>query len=131
MLDFIRGGRRFAGYRKRFIAHQFRFVRRYRDALTREQKLLANIAAAAIMAPTAVLGPGGLFHKPVKRTHVSSTEILDCVYKPRLPVAERYRHYFEPTNIINAAGELNDAVAEDVMANRFREPLQAEAVQVQ
>jgi hypothetical protein len=131
VLDFIRGGRRFAGYRRRFVAHQFSFIRRYRDALTREQKVLANIAAAAIMAPTAVLGPGGLFHKPVKRTHVSTTEILDCVYTPRLPVAERYRHYFEPTNIVNAAGELNDAVAEDVMANRFREPLQAEAVQVQ
>jgi radical SAM superfamily enzyme YgiQ (UPF0313 family) len=130
VLEFIRGGRRFAGYRRRFVAHQYRFLRRYREVLTREQKLLANIAAAAILAPTAVLGPGALFRRQAPRTHLSSTERLDCVYTPRLPVAERYRHYFRPTNIINRAGELNEAVAEDVMANRFRVPLRAEAVRV-
>ena len=131
VLDFIRRGLRFAGYRKRFIAHQLKFNKRYASSLNRDQLLLSNIAAAAVMAPTAVLGPGAIFHKKVTRTNISTTEVLDSVYTPCLPVAEAYRHYFEPTNIINADGELNQLIAEDVMAQRAREPLQAEVVELQ
>lgn len=131
VLDFIRTGRRFAGYRKRFISHQLKFNKRYKHSLNRDQKLLANIAAAAILAPTAVLGPGAVFHKKVARTNLSTTEILDCVYTPRLPVAEAYRHYFNPTNIVNADGELNELVAEDVMAQRSRAPVASEVLEVQ
>ena len=51
---------------------------------------------------------------------MSTTEILDCVYTPCLPVADQYSDYFTPTNIINRAGELNDQIANDVMATRHR-----------
>lgn len=119
-LDFVKRGRRFAGYRSRFMKHQMQFLRRYRHSLNRDQKLLSLIAAAAILAPTAVLGPGAIFRKKQSRTHLSTTEVQDCVYTPCLPVDEKYRHYFEPTNLINAHGELNEAIAEDAMAQRHR-----------
>jgi hypothetical protein len=53
---------------------------------------------------------------------------VDAVYTPRLPVAERYRDWFEPTRITLANGELNPALEEDALATRFRrnqkEPLE-------
>lgn len=129
VIDFIRGGRRFAGYRGRFLRHQARFLRRYRHSLNRDQMLLSSLATAAIMAPTAVLGPGAALRPKVKRTHVSTTEVLDGVYAPRLPVAERYRHYFNPTNLVDWGGEINPAVAEDVLPP-VRRQATAEVVQL-
>jgi radical SAM superfamily enzyme YgiQ (UPF0313 family) len=125
VLDFVRHGRRFGGYRRRFLAHQAKFNRRYKDTLNRDQKILSNLSAAAILAPTAVLGPGAMLRRRATRTHLSTTEVLDSVYTPCLPVADQYRHYFVPTNIVNANGELNEAVAEDVMATRGRPEIQA------
>ncbi|MEP1472303.1 MAG: radical SAM protein [Halieaceae bacterium] len=119
-LDFIKRGRRFAGYRKRFLVHQAKFLKRYSKSLNRDQKLLSSIAAAAIMAPTAVLGPGAIFRKKIERTHLSTTDVLDDIYKPCRPVADKYRHYFQPTNLVNAHGELNEDIAEDAMATRHR-----------
>ena len=49
-----------------------------------------------------------------------TTERLDAVYTPRLPVAERYRGWFEPTRVTLANGELNPALAEDAMAKPKR-----------
>ena len=119
-LEFVKRGRRFAGYRGRFLRHQIKFLRRYRHSLNRDQKLLSSIAAAAILAPTAVLGPGAVFRKKQTRTHLSTTEVQDCVYTPCLPVDEKYRHYFQPTNLIDQDGELNEALADDAMATRQR-----------
>ena len=119
-VDFVKRGRRFAGYRKRFMSHQVKFLRRYNDALNRDQKLLSLIASAAIMAPTAVLGPGAILRKKIPRTHISTTEFQDAVYTPCRPVDEKYRHYFNPTNLVNEHGELNEAIAEDAMATRHR-----------
>ena len=82
------------------------------------------------MAPTAVLGPGAIFRKKLKRTYLSTTEIQDSVYTPCLPVAEKYSHYFEPTNLINQHGELNAAIADDAMATRHRNLSEPQAVQV-
>ena len=127
-LDFVRRGRRFAGYRSRFMRHQARFLKRYSGTLNRDQKLLSLIAAAAILAPTAVLGPGAVFRKKIQRTHLSTTEVLDDIYTPRLPVADKYKHYFEPTNLVNHGGELNEALAEDAMATRHRKTSDADNV---
>ncbi|WP_116368814.1 B12-binding domain-containing radical SAM protein [Parahaliea mediterranea] len=115
VVDFIRSGRRFAGFRGRFLRHQAKFLKRYRHSLNRDQMLLSSIATAAIMAPTAVLGPGAILRRKVQRTHVSTTEVLDSVYTPRLPVAEAYRHYFLPTNLVDWGGEVNPALADDVL----------------
>ncbi len=118
VLDFVRNGKRFGGYRKRFIAHQWRFDRRYRKALKFDQRLLANLSAAAILAPSKVLSPGSVFTRKTARTHLSTTEVLDAVYTPRLPVARALRHYFEPTRITDDRGVLNEKIAEDLMGKR-------------
>jgi hypothetical protein len=120
VLDFIRRGRHFAGYRRRFFLHQLKFLKRYADSLNRHQKILYSLTAATILAPTALMDPLGVFKRKRPRTHLSSSEILDPVYTPCLPVAEKYRHYFEPTNIIDGQGALNPAIAEDVMARPRR-----------
>ena len=41
------------------------------------------------------------------RTHVSTTDRLDCVYTPVLPVAAEFRSYFEPTAITTPVGDLH------------------------
>ena len=108
-----------------------KFLRRYADSLNGDQKIVSLIVAAAIMAPTAVLGPGAILRKKIPRTNVSTTELQDCVYTPCLPVDEKYRSYFEPTNLINSHGELNDAIAVDAMASRHRRLVETGAVEME
>jgi hypothetical protein len=120
VLDFVRRGRHFAGYRRRFMSHQLKFLRRYAGALNLHQKILYSLTAATILAPTALMDPLGVFKRKRPRTHLSSNEILDPVYTPCLPVAEKYRHYFKPTNIIDGQGVLNPDVADDVLARPGR-----------
>ena len=59
-----------------------------------------------------------MFVRKRPRTHVSSTERLDDVYVPRLHVDNRYRHYFDPTTIVDANGELNVQLAPDVLGSQ-------------
>ncbi len=120
VVHFIRNGRNFRGYRRRFMQHQAKFLWRYRHALDRNQLLLSALTGAAILAPGSFSSPGAVFKRKAPRTHVSTTERLDAIYTPRLPVAEKYRHYFEPTRITLANGEVNPALAEDALATRFR-----------
>ena len=56
--------------------------KRYAPSLNRDQLLVSNMAAAAVMAPTAVLGPVAIFPKKVASTNISTTEVLDSVYTP-------------------------------------------------
>jgi hypothetical protein len=120
VVHFIRNGRNFRGYRARFLKHQARFLWHYRHALGRDQMLLSSLTAAAILAPGSFSSPGALFVRKGKRTNVAGTERLDAVYTPRLPVDEKYRSWFEPTRILDAAGQLNPDIAEDALATRYR-----------
>jgi len=120
VVHFIRNGRNFRGYRKRFLKHQAKFLWRYRHALGRDQMLLSSLTAAAILAPGSFSSPGAIFVRKGKRTHVSGTERLDAVYTPRLPVHSRYETWFQPTRIIEANGELNPLLAEDALATRYK-----------
>ena len=120
VVRFIRTGKNFRYDRKRAIAHQYAFLKRYRDSLSFDHKLVATLSMAAILFPGHFSSPGSVFTRFHARTHVSTTDRLDIVYTPRLRVDERYRHYFEPTVIVNAGGELNPRVADDALDTRFR-----------
>ncbi|MBV8208020.1 MAG: cobalamin-dependent protein [Acidobacteria bacterium] len=48
------------------------------------------------------------------RTFISTTEILDPVYRPALPIEPRYQHYFRPTMLTLPNGELNEELAADL-----------------
>jgi hypothetical protein len=65
------------------------------------------------MAPlSAIMGRRG---RP--RTHVSTTEILDAAYTPAFPVAYRYKDYFKPTKITDAAGNLVEDIADQLLGS--------------
>ncbi|MGB0621520.1 MAG: B12-binding domain-containing radical SAM protein [Myxococcota bacterium] len=122
VVGFIRRGKNFRGYRRRVFDHQRAFLARYRDSLSWDQKFVSNLGMGAILFPGNFSSPKSLFVRKRERTHVSTTERLDEVYSPRLPVAARYRSYFEPTALIDANGELNPKLAEDALDTRFENP---------
>jgi hypothetical protein len=84
--------------------------------------LLSSLTAAAILAPGSFSSPGAMFIRKGKRTNVSTTERIDAVYQPCLPVDTRYESWFRPTRITLANGELNPLLEEDAMATRYRNP---------
>ncbi len=120
VVHFVRNGRNFRGYRKRFLKHQAKFLWHYRKSLGRDQILLSSLTAAAILAPGSFSSPGAMFVRKGPRTNVSTTERLDAVYQPCLPVDARYQSYFEPTRITDAEGALNPLIEEDALATRYK-----------
>ncbi len=120
-VQFVRQGRNFRGYRKRFIQHHAQFLWRYRRALSRDQLLIAALTGVAILAPGSFSSPGALLKRKTPRTHVSTTDRLDPVYTPRLRVDSRYEHYFQPTRITESTGEINPALADDALSKRFKQ----------
>lgn len=120
VVHFVRNGRNFRGYRWRFLKHQAKFLWRYHKSLDRNQLLLSSLTAAAILAPGSFSSPGALLRRKQPRTNVSSTDRLDAVYTPCLPVAGQYLNHFQPTRITLANGELNPLLEADLLASRFR-----------
>lgn len=120
VVHFIRNGRNFRGYRRRFLQHQAKFLWRYRHSLGRDHMLLSSLTAAAILAPGSFSSPGALFVRKGKRTNVSTTERLDAVYTPRLNVNSRYESWFQPTRITDANGALNPLLETDALATRHK-----------
>ena len=120
VVHFVRNGRNFRGYRARFLKHQAKFLWRYRHSLGRDHMLLSSLTAAAILAPGSFSSPGAIFKRKGKRSNVSTTERLDAVYTPRLPVESRYESWFQPTRITLANGELNPLLEEDALATRYK-----------
>jgi radical SAM superfamily enzyme YgiQ (UPF0313 family) len=120
VVHFVRNGRNFRGYRRRFLQHQAKFLWRYRHSLDRNQKLLSSLTAAAILAPGSFSSPGALFKRKGPRTNVSTTDRLDAIYTPRLAVASQYEHYFQPTQLTLANGEINPLLETDALASRFK-----------
>lgn len=119
-VDFVRNGRNFRNYKRRFIQHHAKFLWKYRHALNRDQLLIAALTGVAIMAPGSFSSPGAIFKKKNPRTNVSTTDRLDPVYTPCLPVDSQYEHYFQATRITEANGELNSLIADDALATRYR-----------
>jgi len=122
VVGFIRGGKNLRGHRRRVMQHQREHIARYRDSLSLDQKIVSNLAVAAILFPGQFSSPKSLFVKKRPRTHVSTTDRLDDVYTPRLRVDSRWAHHFEPTVLVGASGELNPKIAEDALDTRFRNP---------
>jgi hypothetical protein len=120
VVHFIRNGRNFRGYRKRFLKHQAQFLWHYRRSLSPFAMTVSSLTALAILAPGSFSSPGAIFVQKGKRTHVSTTERLDAVYTPRLPVDSRYRSHFEPTWITDDEGVLNPLLEEDALATKFK-----------
>jgi hopanoid C-2 methylase len=106
------------GYRRRHLRRQARFVWRNRRTLSAEQMLVSNVILFSILTPGPLWSPSLLFHRRF-RTHVSSTDRLDTVYAPFMRVASGFAEHFRPTTVTDAAGELNPALGDDLLAARY------------
>ncbi|PWT89934.1 MAG: hypothetical protein C5B55_10505 [Blastocatellia bacterium] len=97
------------GYRGRVIKHSCQFLKMYRSRLTKMQLMFSLTNAALLCAyslatsPTQLAAPSA---KGRRRTHVSTTEVLDGVYTPAFRVDSRYEHFFKPTMVTDEAGKL-------------------------
>ncbi|MGH7887514.1 MAG: hypothetical protein ACREPG_06590, partial [Candidatus Binatia bacterium] len=113
---FIRQMISLRGYRANLLRHSFGFMRRYGARLNRFQMAMALGNAALLCADTAVTAPASLLRRGQPRTHLTTTECIDDVYRPAFPVADKFAHYFTPTRITDDRGALTEAVASDLLA---------------
>lgn len=118
--EFIGRIKYFHGFRSAIARHQARFLQRYRRSLRPVQWLFSSTSMLSLFSPSTVSNPRNLLLRKHPRTHVSTTDRLDCVYQPSRPVAPAFEHYFAPTAITNPAGELNDELIDDVMDVRYK-----------
>ncbi|HXT69921.1 MAG TPA: radical SAM protein [Vicinamibacterales bacterium] len=116
----IRRLKYFHGFRQALVRHQARFLWRYRHCLTATQKLVSSASMASLYSPSAFADPRNVLVRKQARTHVSTTDRLDCVYTPRLPVDARYVHHFQPTPITTIGGELSADTADDLLDARYQ-----------
>jgi len=118
---FLSTGKHFRGYTRRLVAHQSRFLWRYRKSFRAMQSIASSLCVGSLVAPTQVSNPRYALWRAPPRTHISSTERLDPVYQPQRRVDAAYRSFFEPTMVTDPAGELNEALADDLLAERYRQ----------
>ena len=116
VVDFIRHMVRLRGYRANLLRHSFGFMRRYGARLNSFQMAMALGNGALLCADTAVTAPASLLGRGKPRTHLTTTEFTDDVYRPAFPVAGKFADYFTPTRITDERGELTEAVASDLLA---------------
>jgi radical SAM superfamily enzyme YgiQ (UPF0313 family) len=116
---FIATAKNFRGYGPRHLRRQLRFLWRYRKSLSVPQALVSSIIFLSILAPAAVSNPRTLLARRRPRTHISTTDRLDDVYRPVRRVASAFEGWFRPTTITDDAGALNPALADDLLATRF------------
>jgi hypothetical protein len=117
---FLRNGKNLRGHRAPFVRHQLRMLRRYRTHLSATQKAVSWLTLGSIMSPQALSNTRYLLKRRRQRTHVSTTDRLDVVYTPRFPVDPQYEGYFQPTQVTNMAGHLNETIVEDLLDTRYR-----------
>ena len=120
LAGFIRRVKYFHGFRQAIVRHQARFLWHYRRSLRPVQSLLSSMSMLSLFSPSTVSNPRNLLVRKSWRTHVSTTDRLDCVYRPRRPVGPDYERYFEPTAITDSAGEIHGDVLDDVLDVRYQ-----------
>jgi hypothetical protein len=100
------------GYRKRLLRHVAGFVRRYHRKLSPYPLAVAVGHALNLSAEGLGTGAVGSGRGNTRRTHVSTTEPLDEVYRPMFALPSRYESHFRPTMVTDARGELTADIAE-------------------
>lgn len=109
------------GYRRRHLWRQLRFIWRERRALSPEQLFISNVAFLSILTPGPVWQLTGILRARRPRTHVSTTDRLDPVYTPVMRVGSAFAEHFQPTMVTDSAGDLNPALADDLLAARYEQ----------
>ena len=128
VVQFLKDMPTLRGYKKRVLKHSAKFLQLYRRKLD-PPVLAAAIYNAAFLCLPALVHNHETFAKRQRlvsppRTYVSTTEPVGPLYEPFIPIDERVRHYFQPTMITDAQGELCEEVAADLVQPE-RRPLPA------
>lgn len=119
--DFIYDIQTLHGYKRKVIAHSWKFYRKYKPYLSNFQMLVALSNAAKIscqITPNKTDFPKTLCSRNRRRTHLSTTEILDKVYEPAFQVESRYQNYFKPTFLTDEAGEICKELEPDIFKHQ-------------
>ena len=118
VVQFLRDMPTLRGFKTQVLRHVAGFSRRYYRKLN---PLLLGVAlgnAGFICFPGLVHNHTGfLKRKKLKtppRTFVTTDEPVGPLYEPLLPVADKYRHYLEPTMVTDENGEIAEEIAEDM-----------------
>jgi hypothetical protein len=134
VVKLIRDLQSLRGLRLRAVRHAAGFLARYGRSLDLKQLLVALARDAALIGLPSVVRAGALHASMLLgrgrtvRTHVSTTEGLDALYTPSLPVAPRYRDHFVPTRITDGAGELVGELADELLGSAVARPEAAAGV---
>ncbi len=105
------------GYKRKIMQYSWKFYKKYRSSLSNFQMLVALSNAIKLsyeVTPNKAEFPNSLRSRNRRRTHLSTTEILDKVYKPAFPVESRYQSYFRPTFLTDEAGEISRELESDI-----------------
>jgi hypothetical protein len=114
VVGFVRDIRTMRGYRLRIARQVESFLRHNRKRLSGLQLTIAAMHGALLSVPDFASAPVATGWKGTARTYLSTTDCLDPVYRPSLPVAARHRHLFEPVMLTDAAGRLAEDVEPDL-----------------
>jgi len=93
----------------------------YISILSKFQMLVALSNAVKVscqITPSTNVLPRSFRPRNRRRTHLSTTEILDKVYQPAFPVKSCYQSYFRPTLLTDENGEITEELAHDIYRYR-------------
>ncbi len=120
VVPFVRDLPTLRGYRRRIAAKTLRLLMRYGRSMNAFQLALTSANGFLLSAPNVVNAPLRKQAYTVERTCITTTEHFDPLYRPLFRVEERYRHYFEPTMVTDAEGQLSPALRLDYQADGQR-----------
>jgi hopanoid C-2 methylase len=101
------------GFRQHAIRHCDWFWRRYGAKLNCNQLLIILGSAAHFLNYLGVTAPKSfLLSGRHQRTYVSTTDFLDEVYTPIIPLSARYAYYFKPAMLTDREGNLSEDMQE-------------------
>ena len=109
------------GYKKKVLRHSWRFYQKYKSYLSNFQMLVALSNAIKIsyqVTPSTTVLPRSLRPRNRRRTHLSTTEILDKVYQPAFPVKSCYQSHFRPTFLTDEKGDIANELEPDIYRNQ-------------
>ena len=109
------------GYKRNVLRHSWKFYQRYKSRLSNFQMLVALSNAIKIscqVTPSTTVLPRSLRPRNRRRTHLSTTEVLDKVYQPAFSVKTCYQSYFRPTMLTDENGEITKELEADIYRNR-------------
>jgi hypothetical protein len=120
VIPFVRDLPTLKGYRRRVVTKTARLLARYRRTMTPFQLMLTASNAFLLSAPNVINAPLRNQRNRNPRTYITTTEAVDPLYTPQFRIEERYRHYFQPTYVTDAEGQLSQTLRNDYNSDGSR-----------